>query len=217
MKNQHTDITIVLDRSGSMASVASDTIGGFNRFLEDQQKAPGTANISLHQFDHEYKTVLNGVDVKSAPNLSSSSFVPRGSTALTDAIGRSIVDTGARIDRLNDADKPEKVVFVIITDGQENASKEYNQAKVHEMITHQRDKYAWEFVFLGANQDAIKAATNMGITRGAAMTYASNSVGTTAAFAAVACNLVQMRSGKSKSMDYTDEQRRKQRDAGATH
>lgn len=198
-----------------MASVAPDTIGGFNTFLDDQKKAPGTASISLHQFDDEYETVLGGVDIQKANPLTTATFVPRGNTALMDAIGRSIVDTGARIDGKPDAEKPEKVVFVIITDGQENASKEYNQAKVHEMISHQRDKYSWEFVFLGANQDAIKAATNIGVRAGTSMTYAGNSAGVAAACVAVSSNLRSFRSGDSTTMDFDDEQRVAQRKARA--
>lgn len=194
-----------------MSAVANDTIGGFNRFLEDQQKAPGTAAITLHQFDDQFETVLKAVDVKSAQPLTHQTFVPRGNTALLDAIGRAIGDTGARLA----AGPSEKVVFVIITDGQENASHEYNQAKVHEMIEHQRDKYQWEFVFLGANQDAIKAATNLGMNAANAMTYAHNAAGTSQAFAAVSGNLSAMRSGTKRSMSYTDEQRLEQKKAGA--
>jgi hypothetical protein len=194
--------------------VAPDTIGGFNRFLDDQQKAPGTASISLHQFDDQYETVLNGIDVKRAQPLTNATFVPRGNTALMDAIGRSIVDTGSRIERMPNHERPEKVVMVIVTDGQENASKEYNQAKVHEMITHQQDKYAWEFVFLGANQDAIKAATNLGMAAGNAMTYAHNAAGSTAAFAAVGSNLRMMRTGTKRSMSYSEAQRAEQLKAG---
>jgi hypothetical protein len=197
-----------------MSTVAPDTIGGFNRFLDDQQKAPGTASISLHQFDHEYETVLNGIDVKRAQPLTSATFVPRGNTALMDAIGRSIVDTGSRIERMPNHERPEKVVMVIVTDGRENASKEYNQAKVHEMITHQRDKYAWEFVFLGANQDAIKAATNLGMAAGNAMSYAHNAAGSTKAFASVGSNLKKFRCGTVMDMAYTDEDRLEQLKAG---
>jgi Mg-chelatase subunit ChlD len=210
MKQNHTDITIVLDRSGSMSSVADDTIGGFNRFLSDQRNAPGTAVITLHQFDDLFETPIKAQDVKIAPELTSKTFVPRGNTALLDAIGRSIVDTGARLQAIDENLRAEKVVMVIITDGQENASHEYNHAKVFEMILHQRDKYKWEFVFLGANQDAIKAATNLGMAAGNAMTYASNSKGTAAAFAATSSNLRAMRCGSAASMAYSADDRDRQ-------
>lgn len=216
MKANHTDITIVLDRSGSMQSVRDDTIGGFNRFLSDQQVAPGSANITLNQFDHEFETVLNGVEIKSARPLDGQTFVPRGNTALFDAIGRSINETGKRIEAMPESDRPEKVVFVIVTDGEENHSREFNKSKVMEMIQHQREKYQWEFVFLGANQDAIAAAGGIGISASNAMTYAHNSVGTCAAFASTSKNLRQFRAG-GQSMGYSVQDREAQANAGASH
>lgn len=213
MKQGHTEITIVLDRSGSMSSVADDTIGGFNRFLADQRSAPGTASITLHQFDDQFETPIKAQDVRTAPDLTSKTFIPRGNTALLDAIGRAIVDTGSRMQSAGN-DCAEKVVFVIITDGHENASHEYNHDKVFEMISHQRDKYKWEFVFLGANQDAIKAATNLGMAGANAMTYAANSAGTQSAFLSTSSNLRSMRSGQSKCMAYSDADREAQAAAG---
>lgn len=216
MKQNHTDITIILDRSGSMRSVADDTIGGFNRFLDDQRRAPGTASITLHQFDDQFETPIKAQDVKTASYLTSATFVPRGNTALLDAIGRAIGDTGARMENAGN-DCAEKVVVVIITDGHENASHEYNKAKVFEMIQHQQDKYAWQFVFLGANQDAIKTAASMGVKAANSMTYAANAVGTTEAFKATSRNLVQLRCGAKTAMDYDADQRGAQKRAGATH
>jgi hypothetical protein len=215
MKKNHTDITIVLDRSGSMSSVAEDTIGGFNRFLNDQKKAPGTADITLYRFDHEFETAIDAKDVRTAPELTSETFVPRGNTALLDAIGRAVVQTGKRIGDLKPEDRPEKVVFVIITDGHENASTEYTRARIMEMIQHQESKYAWDFVFLGANQDAINTGAGIGIGALKAMTYASNKAGTDAAFATLASNMTSMRSGGKKDMSYTEEDRKKQKEAGA--
>lgn len=217
MKDNHTDITIVLDRSGSMSSVASDTIGGFNRFLDDQKKAPGTATITLNQFDHEYQRVIDAKPIAEAYPLTAETFVPRGNTALLDAIGRSINETGARLSSLPEDQRPAKVVVVIITDGHENASREFDRSKIDSMITEQRDKWNWEFVFLGANQDAIKAAQGMGIAAANAMTYAANAAGTSGAFQATSANLVSLRAGQSRSMGYSGEQRRAQKDAGATH
>ena len=212
-KQNHTDITIVLDRSGSMSSVAGDTIGGFNRFLKDQKEAPGTANLVLHQFDHAFETPIPSKNIQSVPDLTSATFIPRGNTALLDAIGRAIVDTGSRLS----SSPAEKVVFVIITDGFENASHEYTQTKINEMITHQREKYAWEFVFLGANQDAIKAGVSLGMSANNSMTYAANAAGTCAAFAATSSNLRSMRSGESKTMAYSADDRDEQLKAGAIH
>jgi len=214
MKQNHTDITIVLDRSGSMASVAADTIGGFNQFLADQRKIEGSAAITLHQFDNEFETVIKAQDIQTAPNLTTTTFVPRGNTALFDAIGRAIIDTGTRIESTPENGRPEKVVFVIVTDGHENASKEYDRPKVFEMLTHQREKYAWEFVFLGANQDAIKTAAGLGVSGSNSMTYAGNRVGTAAAVAAVSANLGSLRTNRVKSMAFTDADREMQAKAG---
>lgn len=214
MKQNHTDITVVLDRSGSMASVASDTIGGFNRFLDEQRKAAGTADITLHQFDTDFETPIKSQGVSSAPDLTDKTFVPRGMTALLDAIGRSITDTGARLKALPEQDRAGKVVFVIITDGLENASREYTQAKINDMISHQRDKYQWEFVFLGANQDAIATGSRLGVATANSMTYAHNSAGTQAAFAATSKNLSMLRCSMKASMSYEPEDKAAQVAAG---
>lgn len=189
------DITVVLDRSGSMASVASDTVGGFRAFVEDQKKAPGSAVLTLVQFDTEYEFVHRGLPIASVPPLE---FRPRGGTALLDAIGRAVVETGERLAAQPESDRPGKVVFVILTDGQENSSREYTRARVAEMIRHQREVYAWDFVFLGANQDAIAVAGSMNIAPDAALTYASNSVGTRAAFAAASRGMTSNRLAASR-------------------
>lgn len=215
MKDNHTDITIVLDRSGSMQRVADDTIGGFNKFLQDQQAAPGTATITLHQFDDLFETPIKAQDVKSAKPLNRETFSPRGSTALLDAIARGIKHTGSRMESTPEANRAAKVIFVVITDGQENASREFTKNQVNDMITHQREKYSWEFVFLGANQDAIATAASLGVTSANAMTYAHNAVGTTQAFAATSQNLTSLRRGATKSMAYSTQDREAQKLAGA--
>lgn len=202
MKQNHTDITVVLDRSGSMQHGAEDTIGGFNKFLDDQKAAPGTATISLHQFDHEFDTVINAKDIKVAEHLSSKTFVPRGQTALLDAIGRSIKDTGSRLENSAEHDRAEKVVFVIITDGMENASHEFSHSQIREMIEHQKTWYSWEFVFLGAELDAKAVASSMGISGANAMATAGNAIGTHAMYASTSKNLRSFRAG-GQSMAYT--------------
>lgn len=203
MKKNHTDITIVLDRSGSMSHGADDTIGGFNKFLDDQKAAPGTATISLHQFDHEFQTLINAKDIKSAEHLSSKTFVPRGQTALLDAIGRSIKDTGSRLENSTEHERAEKVVFVIITDGMENASHEFSHSKIKEMIEHQKTKYSWEFVFLGAELDAKGVATDIGISGANAMANANNKMGKKAMYASASSNLRSYRMGTKVDMSWT--------------
>ena len=147
--------------------------------------------------------------------LDGETFVPQGSTALLDAIGRTINDTGKRLERMAEDQRPEKVIFVVLTDGEENASREFSAEKVNDMITHQRDAYKWEFVFLGANQDAITTASRLGIQPQNALTYAANSVGTKQAYRSLSANMLKMRSGATSDMGFTDEDREEQEKAGA--
>ena len=218
MKDNLTDITFVLDRSGSMSVVRDDTIGGFNTFLNEQKNAQGEAQLTLIQFDDHYDIVYTAQNVKVVAELDATTFVPRGWTALLDAIGRTINDTGARIGAMQEADRPSKVIFVILTDGAENASKEFTREKINEMIKHQTETYNWDFVFLGANQDAISVGSGLGISAGNSMTYAANAQGTNDAFMSVASSMVSYRTGdmSKKSMFFEDSDRKKQEDAGAT-
>lgn len=210
----HTDITVVLDRSGSMQTIANDTIGGYNKFLSDQKDAKGTANITLHQFDHLFETITQDKDVKSAEPLTDKTFVPRGNTALLDAIGRAVNDTG---DRLRKRKEACNVVFVIITDGEENHSREFSHAKVMEMIKHQQEKYSWNFIFLGANQDAIRTGNSFGIRGGNSMSYAGNGAGTISAFTSLSSNIGLYRSKGGQcvnSLSFSDDDKKAQKLAG---
>ncbi len=215
MKENYTDINIVLDRSGSMESVKSDTIGGFNSFLSQQKSVDGEATITLVQFDDIYETVYKAVPLSDAKSLNNDTFVPRGMTALLDAIGRTILEAGNRLASLNEDQRPDKVIFVILTDGQENSSREYDKHRINEMIQHQRDVYKWEFIFLGANQDAISTADSMGIAQANALTYAANAVGTQKAFDAVARNIVAYRQNIAPSASFSDDDREEQKQSGA--
>jgi len=217
MKTDLTDISVVLDRSGSMQSVRNDTIGGFNAFLKTQKEAPGEALFTLVQFDDQYEVVYSGKNIKDVPDLTEKTFVPRGMTALLDAIGRTINATGSRLATMPEDERPSKVIFVILTDGDENASKELTKEKVNELIKHQTEAYQWDFVFLGANQDAIKAGASMGIMAGNSMSYAANAKGTAAAFASVGATMCAYRSGdaSAKTAFFSDDDRMKQKQAGA--
>lgn len=215
MKQGYTDISIVLDRSGSMVSVRDDTIGGFNSFLSDQKQAAGFATITLAQFDDVYEVVYSAAPISDAKPLDRSTFVPRGATALLDAIGRTIEDAGSRLEAMAEDERPEKVVFVILTDGEENSSKKFTAQKINEMITHQRDVYKWDFVFLGANQDAITTASNIGIPMQGALTYAANAAGTQDAFSSLSKQMVSARVDLSGRIGFSEEDREKQRKAGA--
>lgn len=195
MRKGYTHIAMVLDRSGSMLSVCDDTIGGVNSFIAEQKKAPGEATFTLFLFDHEFQRVYDQMNITGVAPLTSETYQPRGQTALLEAIWRTIDQTGRHLLELNEEERPEKVLIVIITDGQENASaKEYTIEKVNKKIDHQRSVYSWEFVFLGANQDAITSAAKMGIGSASTMTYAANSIGTQSAFASASANTVAYRS-----------------------
>lgn len=209
-----TDITIILDRSGSMNSVKTDTIGGFNNFLGEQQAVKGEAVLSLVQFDDQYETVYLDKDINSADELTEATFQPRGMTALYDAVGRTINSVGQKLDNLPENERPDQVIFVILTDGFENASREFSAVKLSEMIRHQREKYKWEFIFIGANQDAILSAREIGINADAALTYAANEKGTRAAFSSVAKNVARYRVSKlSAELNFSDDDRKLQEDA----
>lgn len=216
MKSDYTHITILLDRSGSMSSVKDDTIGGFNTFLADQKKVKGEATLTLNQFDDQYETVMDAIDIQNAKKLTEDTFVPRGSTALLAAIGRSVDETGEMIKNKPEHDRPEKVIFVIITDGLENHSnyvewgKDKTKAAISKKIKHQTDVYKWQFVFIGANQDAIAEAHDIGIGADMAMDYTANSVGTKSLYASAGSNLRMFREGKKASMAWEDDQREAQ-------
>lgn len=211
MKIDYTDITLVLDRSGSMEAVRSDTIGGFNAFLSDQQNAGvGTATITLVQFDDVYEVVYHAIPLVTARPLTKETFVPRGSTALLDAIGQAITETGKRLAGLPESERPDKVIFVIITDGQENASRKFSVAQVGDLIVQQRDQYQWEFVFLGANQDAIATASQMGVPAASALTYAHDGKGVMDAMQTVSENVGAMRRKIQPGFSIKDADRAKQ-------
>ena len=170
------DITVILDRSGSMASIASDVVGGFNAFVADQCGQPGECRLTLVQFDHEYQVVYAGRPITEAPLLASDTYQPRGTTALLDAIGRTIESTGDRLRALPEVDRPDRVLLVITTDGLENASTDYTRERVFNMISTQRDAYGWKFQFMAANQDAIQEGGHIGIAPQAAMNFDADGV-----------------------------------------
>lgn len=194
MDNNYTHISVLLDRSGSMGIIQNDTIGGFNKFLQDQKKVSSKATISLIQFDNLYEEVYVGKDLKEASELTTATFTPRGGTALLDAIGKTIIKTGEWLTNIPEAIRPGKVVFVIITDGEENQSHEFTRNRIFEMIKHQTDQYKWGFVFLGANQDAIQVGASYGIARGSSWTYSHTGVGASDAFCAVSTGMLNLRS-----------------------
>lgn len=178
-------IVCVIDRSGSMDAVVEDAIGGYNAFLKSQKELPTPATWSLVLFDHEYEMVERNVPVAHAEPLDARRYVPRGTTALLDAIGRTMDDTGKALAQLPEAERPNKVLIAILTDGLENASKDYSRQRISEMIDHQRQVYNWEFLFLAAGQDAISAARAISIPAPNAMNFANTKTGHRDAYAAL--------------------------------
>lgn len=164
MRENLTEMVFVLDRSGSMSGLAADTIGGFNELIEKQKKIEGDAYVTTVLFDHEYEVLHDHVALEEVAPLTDKEYFARGSTALLDAVGRTIDAVGARLAAAPEDERPEHVVFVITTDGRENSSREYTAQRVRGMIEHQQQKYSWQFVFLGANMDAVSEARNLGIS-----------------------------------------------------
>jgi hypothetical protein len=177
MQTDLTEIAYVLDRSGSMQSLAADAIGGFNAFLSDQKQLPGRANFTLVLFDHEYLVLHRNVDIRQVPELDNKSYVPRGNTALLDAVGRTIDDLGTYLARTPEQLRPAKVMVAIFTDGLENSSRVYTTDRLAASIQHQQEKYNWEFLFLAANQDAIASAAKIGIPGGQAVNFTASPLG----------------------------------------
>lgn len=163
-KQDLTEIIVVLDRSGSMRSIKTDMEGGFDAFIAEQRKLPGECSVTLAQFDTVHEIVYAGRLLADIPPLN---LEPRGMTALLDAMGKTITATGSRLAALPDEQRPERVLFVVITDGEENSSVETTREAVLSMVKHQTDVYKWQFVYFGANQDAIAAARDMGISMAA--------------------------------------------------
>ena len=167
-----THLYFLLDRSGSMQSIREDTIGGFDAFIADQRTQPGECRVTLAQFDDRYEEVYADRPVAEVPGLE---LHPRGTTALLDAIGRLISDAGARLAALDEAERPGTVIVGIMTDGLENASKEWTHAAVKALIRQQTDTYAWEFLYMGADQDAIEVGTSLGVPAARSVRYSRDS------------------------------------------
>ena len=211
MKKGYTHITILVDRSGSMASIRDDTIGGFNTFLGEQKAQPGEATLTLVQFDSQdpYEVLQDFRQIAEVPELTSATYVPRASTPLLDALGRGISDLAAKIENLPEDQQPEHAVFVILTDGRENSSLEFNKPQIVEMIRDRRENHGWHFTFLSADLAAINDAASYGIPR-AAMLQFDKSSGTRRAYRSTSSRIRELRSGKAKDLSYTDEDRKAQ-------
>ena len=193
MKKNLTELVFILDRSGSMAGLEADTIGGFNAMIEKQRKDPGEAVISTVLFDNETEVIHVRIPLDRVPRLTEKEYYVRGCTALLDAVGGAIHHIGNVHKYAREEDRPEKTLFVITTDGMENASRRYTYDKVRAMIERQREKYGWEFLFLGANIDAAREAARFGIRADCAADYHADSIGTEAVYESVCEAVCQVR------------------------
>ena len=174
MNQPLTELVFVLDRSGSMEAMVEPAISGFNRLLREQQQVPGHARFTLVLFDDQYELPFHSVPIAEVLELNTETFVPRGGTALLDAIGRTIDDLGKKLAATAEKDRPNQVIVAILTDGEENASHHYSWENVARRIRHQTEKYQWQFLFLGANQDAIATAGRMNIHAANTANFAMN-------------------------------------------
>lgn len=194
MKKNLTELVFILDRSGSMQGLEADTIGGFNAMLEKQKKEPGRAYVSTLLFDDQTQVIHDRVPLDRVKPMTEKDYYVRGCTALLDAVGGAIHHIGNIHKYARPQDVPEHTLVVITTDGMENASRRYSLPQVKRMIQRQKERYGWEFIFLGANIDAVEAAGQLGIDPDRAANYHSDSAGTRLTFQSISCAVSAMRS-----------------------
>lgn len=193
MKKNRTDLIILVDRSGSMINIASDMIGGYNTFIKKQKELPNECVVSFYQFDDVYETVFERVKLQDVPELTDKTYIPRNSTALNDALGRTIDEYGMYLASLPEDERPERVMVITITDGYENASSIFKLDQIREKIKTQTEVYKWDFVFMGSNIDAWDAGNSLGISAKATLQFASSPGAVKASFASLADNTTAYR------------------------
>lgn len=199
-------IVMVLDRSGSMESIRDDTIGGVNSFLEEQRKVPGKCWVTLAQFNHTYELLQRNVPLEEIRPLTKDTFVPSGNTALLDAMDRAITTVDQDLTQFTPENKPDKVYFITVTDGQDNSSM-VTREKVFNIISDKRKNCGWEFVFLAANQDAIAAGNSYGISQGTSLSYNADSMSTRGSYGVVSNHITTSRN-TGQSISFTDQDRK---------
>ena len=202
MKKNLTEIVFILDRSGSMAGLEADTIGGFNSMLKKQQAEPGEAYVSTVLFDNYCEVIHDRADIRKIEPMTERDYYVRGSTALLDAVGKAIHHIGNVHKYAREEDRPEKTLFVITTDGIENASREYSYERVRQMIERQKEKYGWEFLFLGANIDAAKEAARFGISADRSANYHADRQGTAVIYEAMSEAICEARMARPMSASW---------------
>jgi len=209
MRQDYTHIAVILDRTGSMTAIRDDTIGGFNAFLQQQKAEPGFATLTLVQFDSQdpYEVIHRFKPIAEVPELTRETYVPRASTPLLDAMGRGINDLESSLSQLAEADRPARVVMVVVTDGQENASREFCKEQIEKMIKEKTEKDGWQFVFLSADLAAIRDAQDVGVDLSAALLYQKSGLGSKGAWSSLSVRLSDYRSARFERFMFLDEDR----------
>lgn len=205
MKKNLTELVFILDKSGSMSGLEEDTIGGYNAMLQKQKTVEGDALITTVLFDNNYELLHDRIDIKAVSPITDKEYYVGGSTALLDAIGRTINKIGNAQKHTAEDYRADKVLFVIITDGMENASCEYSYEKVKTMVERQKVKYGWEFIFLGANIDAVETAGRFGIDADRAQNFNADSEGTQLNYRVVSETIGKFRKGAGVAADWNVE------------
>ena len=205
MKNNITELVFILDRSGSMGGLESDTIGGFNSMIEKQKKQDGKAYVSTILFDNVSEVIHDRVSLEKIEPMTEKDYYVRGCTALLDAIGGAIHHIGNVHKYARPEDVPEHTMFIITTDGMENASRRYSSEQVKAMIKRQKEKYGWEFLFIGANIDAVETAARYGIDEDRAVNYRADKKGTHILYKSVSQVVGNVRANKNIDENWSDE------------
>lgn len=193
MNNNLTEMVFILDMSGSMARLTDDTIGGYNSLIQQQREEAGDANITTVLFDDRYIMLHDRQDIKNVKKLTRNEYLPYGCTAMLDAVGKTINHIGQKLSETPEDDRPGKVIVTIVTDGYENASREFTFDMVKEMITHQKEKYNWIFMFIGANIDTMEVSGNLGIDANLSASYTYSEQGISSVYSSVSKSVAYAR------------------------
>ena len=197
-------IVNIVDRSGSMRGIHTDMQGAIEQFLDGQAEQPGRCTIGLAQFDDKYEVVYSGVNILKRPDYV---LVPRGGTALLDAIGNTITNTEEQYLKLPSSERPDKVFFVITTDGYENSSKEWTKKKIADLINDIEKNFGWQVIYLGANQDAIQEGDSFGVSKTSGITYVQTPFGISSVYSSLSSNISSVRAGNNFNVAFTDADR----------
>jgi uncharacterized protein YegL len=207
MKNDYTEILMILDRSGSMGRMVDDTIGGFNTFIEKQKKEDGKCSISLILFNDTYEVKYISKDINEVEKLTTDVYWPHGNTALNDSMAKGINDLGKRLSEMDESERPSKVIVVTMTDGQENASYEYSDVSLlKKIIDHQKEKYSWEFIMIGTSDIQLhQMAISRGLNANKSFTFArggTGKLGPQGAYDTLACSVSSYRNGTTQGVNF---------------